>query len=137
VKNLYRDVSDFQKGYQRRTNIVKNQKGDLVADSHSILVRWRNPFSQLLNIYEVNDVRETEIHTVKSLVPDPSAFNVELAIEKLESHKSPRMDQIPAELIKQFAMRSMNLLFLFGIRRNRLRRGRSHSLHKTGDKTDC
>jgi len=97
---LYRDISDFQKGYQPRTNIVKNQKGDLVADSHSILARWRNPFSQLLNIHEVNDVRETEIHTAKSLVPDPSAFNVELAIEKLESHKSPGMDQIPAELIK-------------------------------------
>jgi hypothetical protein len=30
------------KGYQPRTNIVKDEKGDLVADSHSILARWRN-----------------------------------------------------------------------------------------------
>ena len=28
------------------------------------------------------------------------AFEVELAIEKLKSHKSPGIDQIPAELIK-------------------------------------
>jgi hypothetical protein len=40
------------------------------------------------------------IHTAESLVPEPSALEVELAIEKLKSHKSPGIDQIPAELIK-------------------------------------
>ena len=39
IRNLYRSVSDFKKGYQSRTNIVKNEKGDLVADSNSILTR--------------------------------------------------------------------------------------------------
>jgi hypothetical protein len=34
------------------------------------------------------------------LVPEPSAFEVELAIEKLKRHKSPGIDQIPAELTK-------------------------------------
>jgi len=33
-------------------------------------------------------------------VPEPSAFKVELVIEKLKRHKSPGIDQIPAELIK-------------------------------------
>ena len=32
----------MKKGYQPRTRIVKDEKGDLVADSHSIMVRWRN-----------------------------------------------------------------------------------------------
>jgi len=41
----------FKKGYQSRTTIVKNEKGDLVTDSHSILARWRNHFSQLLNVH--------------------------------------------------------------------------------------
>jgi len=41
-----------------------------------------------------------EIHTAESLVLQPSAYEVELAIEKLRSHKSPGIDQIPAELIK-------------------------------------
>jgi hypothetical protein len=72
----------------------------LVADSHSILARWRNHFSQLLNTNEVNDVRQTEIHTVKLLVPKPTAFEVEMATEELKRHKSPGRDQIPAELIK-------------------------------------
>ena len=50
-------------GYQPRTNVVKDEKGDLVADSYSIVARWRNYFSQLLNIHGVNDVRQTEIHS--------------------------------------------------------------------------
>jgi hypothetical protein len=42
IRYLYRGVSGFKKGYQPRTNIVKDEKGDLVTDSHSILARWRN-----------------------------------------------------------------------------------------------
>ena len=56
-----------------------------------------------------------------------------MAIEKLKSHKSPGIDQISAELIKaggeQLTMRSINLLFLFGIRRYCLRSGSSRSLY--------
>ena len=33
-------------------------------------------------------------------MPEPSAFEVELAVEKLKNHKSPGIDQIPAELFK-------------------------------------
>ena len=35
ISDLYRGISDFKKGYQPRTNVVKDEKGDLVADSHS------------------------------------------------------------------------------------------------------
>jgi len=100
IRDLCRGICDFKKGYQPRTNIVKDEKGDLVADSHSILARWRNSFSQLLNIHEVNGVRQTEIHTAEPLVPEPRAFEVELAIGKPNSHKSPGIDQISANLIK-------------------------------------
>ena len=34
------------------------------------------------------------------LVPEPSAFDVDMVIEKLIRHKSPGIDKIPAELIK-------------------------------------
>jgi len=59
----------------------------LVTDCHSIFVRWRNHFSQLFNVYGVNDIRQTEMHTAEPLVPELSAFEVELAIDKLKSHK--------------------------------------------------
>jgi len=99
---LYRGINDFKKGYQTRTNIVKDVKDDLVAVSQGILARLRNYFSQILNVHGVNDVRQTEIqiHTVEPLVFRLSAPEVELATEKLKSHKSPGIDQIPPELIK-------------------------------------
>jgi hypothetical protein len=78
---LYKGINDFKKGCQPRTNIVKDEKGDLVADSHSILARCRNHFSQLLNLHGDNDVRQRELHTTEPLVPGPSAFGVALAIE--------------------------------------------------------
>ena len=37
IRDLYRGVNDFKKGYQPRTNVVKDEKGDLITDSHSIL----------------------------------------------------------------------------------------------------
>jgi hypothetical protein len=64
------------------------------------MTRWRNYFSQLLNVHGAKDVRQAEKDTAEPLVPEPSAFEFELAIEKLKIHKSPGIDQIPAELIK-------------------------------------
>ena len=34
VRDLFRGINDFKKEYQPRTTIVKEEKGDLVADSH-------------------------------------------------------------------------------------------------------
>ena len=45
-----------------------------------------------------NDGRQTEIQ--QRLVPEASAFEVEIAIAKLKGRKSPGIDLIPADLIK-------------------------------------
>ena len=129
IRDLYRDISDFKKGYQPRINIVKDEKGDLVTDSHSILARWRNYFCQLFNVHGISDVSKRERHIAEPLLPEPSASEGEISVEKLKRHKSPGNDQIQPELIKardrKFALRSINLLFLFGTRRNCLRSGSS------------
>ena len=64
------------------------------------MARWSKYFSHLFNVHGVKDVKQAEIYTAEPLVPGPSAAEVELAIDKIKSHKSPGIDQIPAQLIK-------------------------------------
>jgi hypothetical protein len=82
-------------------------------------------------VHGFKDVGQAEIHTAEPLVPEPNAFEVELAIDELKSHKTPGIDEIPAELIntgvEQFAGIFINLLLPFERRRNCLKSGRSRS----------
>jgi hypothetical protein len=107
---LYSGINEFKKG---------------------IVARWRSCSSQLLNVHGFHKVRHTAIQTAEPLVSEPSAFEVQLAVEKLKGNKSPGIGHIPAELIKAggrtICSAITNLLFLFGIRRNCLRNGRSRS----------
>jgi hypothetical protein len=57
---------------------------DLFADSHN---KWKNYFSQLLNLHGVSNVRQLEIHTAELLVREPSHFEFETAILNLKNYK--------------------------------------------------
>jgi hypothetical protein len=74
---------------------VKDENGDLLADSHNILNGWRKYFSQSLNVHRVSDIRQTEIHS-----PDLSPSDIQIVVPKLKKYKSEDSDQIPAELIQ-------------------------------------
>jgi hypothetical protein len=86
IRDLYTSRNEFKTGYQSRTNLIKEEKDDQLADSHSVLNRWRNHFCQLLNVQGDNDVRQTAIHTAEPLVPEPSTSEVEMATEMLRQN---------------------------------------------------
>ena len=79
--------------------------------------KWGNYFSQLLNIHGVNDVRQIELHTAEPLEPEPSAFEVELAIKKLKSHNHQVLIKSQQNLLRQevgqFALRSKLIIFIW------------------------
>jgi len=140
---LYSGINEFKKGNQPRYYIVKDEKGDLVTDTYSIVARLRNYFSQLFNMHGVKDFGQAEIHTEEPLVTDPSASEFELAIDKLKSHKSPGIDQITAELIKAggrtIFLEIYNLITSIW-KKEKLPKKWKESIimpiHKKGDKTD-
>ena len=75
---------------------------------------------------------------------EPSAFEDELAIEKVKSHKSPDIDQIPAELIKTGGrtIRCQIHKFIFSVwNKEELPEAWKESIivpiYKKGDKADC
>jgi hypothetical protein len=100
IRDPYRGINEFKKGYQPRTNLVKDERGDLLADPHKILNRWKNFFWQQLNVHGAGGVMQTAMHTAEPFVPQPSASEAEVAIGKLKRYKSPGADQIAAELIQ-------------------------------------
>jgi hypothetical protein len=55
-RDLYRGINEFKRGFQSRNTKVKDENGDLPADSHNILY-----FFQLLNVHNVNDVTQKYI----------------------------------------------------------------------------
>jgi hypothetical protein len=101
IRDLCRGITELKKGYQPRTKLVKDERGDLCADPQKIWNRWKNYFCQLLNVQGAGSVRQTEIHTSEQFVPEPSACEVEVAFRKLKKYKSQGSDQIPAELIQR------------------------------------
>jgi hypothetical protein len=59
IRDLYKGINEFKKGYQPRTNMVKEENGEMLADSHSIFNRWKNYFCQLLNVHEIRGLLAT------------------------------------------------------------------------------
>jgi hypothetical protein len=98
---------------------VKDENGGLFADSH-ILNRYKNFFTQLLNVHSVSDVRQIEVHKAEWLVLGPRPFKVEIPVVKFKKYKSPGSDQILADLVQargKTLLRFMNSLLLFEIRK--------------------
>ena len=83
------------------------------------------------------------IQTAEPLVPESIAFEVEGGAEKLQSHKSPGTDQIPAELIEagRRTIRSeLHKLFNSIWNNKELQQWKELiivHIHKKGDETDC
>jgi hypothetical protein len=58
------------------------------------LNKWKNYFSQLLNVHNVSDVGQTEVHTAEPLVSGPSRLEVEIAVAELKKYKSRGSDSM-------------------------------------------
>jgi hypothetical protein len=118
IRDFYRGINEFKKGYQSRINNIKDENVNLLADPQSVLNRWKHFFNQVLNIHGVRNVTQKDMsHQCQNLV----FLKWKLL---LESYKSPGTDQIPAELIKggggvkRCVLRYKNLIVLYGIRIN-------------------
>jgi hypothetical protein len=121
---------------------VKDENGDLIADSHNIFSRWKNYFSQLLNVQNVSDVMQIEVYTAQPLIPGPSRLEVEVAIAKLKKYKSPGSDQIPSEPIQagdEMLLSAIHKLINSIWNKEEFPQWMESitvSVHKKGDKTD-
>jgi hypothetical protein len=91
--------------------LVKDVNDDLTADSNTMLNRWKNYFCQLLNVFGVNNVRQTD--AAEPLEPEPVSAEVEAVIQKLKRYISCGTNQFLAEYTKQevihYVLRCINI----------------------------
>jgi hypothetical protein len=105
---------------------VKDENGDLHADSHNILNRWNNYFSQLLNIevHRVSDVRRIQLILVilrlKLLLQSWKGINHQVVI-KFQQNWLNMEGNMKSEIYK---------LFLLQVWKNCLINKRSILLHQ-------
>jgi uncharacterized protein YdiU (UPF0061 family) len=98
IRDLYRGMNEFKRAYQPRSNLVKQENGDLLADSHNNLNSWKNYYSQVLNVYTVSEVGQVKIHRAEPLVLGPSHLEFQIVIVKVKKYKSPGSEKILAQL---------------------------------------
>jgi hypothetical protein len=82
IRDLYRGINQWKKGYQPTTSLVQDGMSDLIADFHIFNMKY-SFFFQLLNINRVMEVRPIELHTPQPFVPDRSPLEFENATAKL------------------------------------------------------
>jgi hypothetical protein len=121
-----------------RTNLAKDENGDLLADSHNILNR------QNVNVHRVSDVTLMDKQTVEPPVPGPSPFEAEIAIAKFKKYKLPGTDQIMAEPIPAGGKIScsdinelINSIWKKEEFNEQWKESIVASIYKKGDKSDC
>jgi hypothetical protein len=98
----------------------------------------------LPNAHRVSDVRQIEIHTAEPSVPDPRPFEVEIAIAKFKSYKSPGSNQIPAglvheggEILHSKIHKLIKSIWNKTVLPAQWRESIIVPVHKKGDNTDC
>jgi hypothetical protein len=110
--------------------------GDLLADSHNTLNRWKTYFSRLVNLHHVSAVRQIEVHTAEPLVSGPSRLQGEIAIAKWKKYNSPGSDKILKELTELSAIHKLiNSIWNKKELHDQWKESIIVPVHKKGDKT--
>jgi hypothetical protein len=85
IRDLYRGIIGFKGGYQLRNSLVKDENGDLLADSHNIFTEI-NGTHQLLTYTDVVNLLGDNIDTIKknteTLIDASKEVGLEIDVEK-------------------------------------------------------
>jgi hypothetical protein len=63
IRDLYRGINQFKKGYQPRIHIIQEENGNQVSEPQNILHKWKHFFNQMVSVHGVHNVRQEDRET--------------------------------------------------------------------------
>ena len=112
-KEAYQTINKLTRTQQTRTNIIEDKEGNLLTESSAVQGRWTEYCKGLYN-YELK-VDETLIENTQKKEAEPERTQIlkeeiEEAVKQMKNGKSPGVDNIPGELIKNGGPEMINAL---------------------------
>ena len=62
IREMYKAINEFKKGYQPRAYVIKKHDGTILADATGILSRWEQFFSNVLNVNQSTSHEGSEVY---------------------------------------------------------------------------
>ncbi|XP_068250251.1 uncharacterized protein [Palaemon carinicauda] len=101
IRQHYQGVRKIKRGYQARTQMIKDKDGEILTRDEDVMKRWEQYFKELLNIPDqVNPLNEETYYGPELELEPPTRVETNKAFKSLKNNKSPGNDNIPAELWK-------------------------------------
>ena len=72
IRDMYKGINEFKKDYQPHAYVIKKHDGTIVADTTSILSRWEQFFSNLLNVNQSTSHDGSEVYSTEPDIPEPN-----------------------------------------------------------------
>jgi hypothetical protein len=69
------------RGYKHRIGMVKDENGNLLADTKKSLNVWKSYFSQLLDVQGISNARLVKIHPAEPFEPERSLGKLNLLLK--------------------------------------------------------
>ena len=116
LSDLYRLTRELSNKRKSRGSGVRSKEGELLVQDEEVMSRWKEHFEEVLNVQmenvnipercSIEEVQEDEIIDTSPITSE----EVRRAIKMLKSRKSPGIDNINAELLKESIITSTHEL---------------------------
>ncbi len=97
---MYKGINSIRKGFQSRSQLMKDENGNIITGENELIERCGKYYNDLLNVNNDCTESESDIHTAELNVEEPSFREVRDALRKLKNNKAAGNDSLPAELLK-------------------------------------
>ena len=122
---MYRNIKQLTNKPTHRLNVLKDEDGNILTEEEEIKARWKQYCENLCASKEENTSEDNDLtseHNVDE--PDILMCEMEQAIKRLRNGKSPGIDNIQAELLKESDSEGIKSSTDFAIRFGEAKNGR-------------